>query len=76
MNHVTLLAAEKLGNPAVNIGIFVAFVVITLFIVIRVGRRNTNAAEYFTGGHAFTGPQNGIAIARPVYGAHVRAALD
>lgn len=63
MNHVTLLAAEKLGNPAVNIGIFVAFVVITLFIVIRVGRRNTNAAEYFTGGHAFTGPQNGIAIA-------------
>ncbi len=58
-----LAAGEKLGNPAVNIGIFVAFVVITLVIVIRVGRRNTNAAEYFTGGHAFTGRQNGIAIA-------------
>lgn len=58
-----LAAGEKLGNPAVNIGIFVAFVVITLVIVVRVGRRNTNAAEYFTGGHAFTGRQNGIAIA-------------
>jgi cation/acetate symporter len=58
-----VLAAGQLGNPAVNIGIFVAFVIITLYIVIRVGRRNTNAAEYFTGGHAFTGRQNGIAIA-------------
>jgi cation/acetate symporter len=63
VNRVTVLAAGQLGNPAVNIGIFVAFVIITLTIVIRVGRRNTNAAEYFTGGHAFTGRQNGIAIA-------------
>jgi cation/acetate symporter len=64
MTHISLLAAgEKLGNPAVNIGIFLTFVVITLFIVIRVGRRNTSAAEYFTAGHAFTGRQNGIAIA-------------
>jgi len=63
MNHVSLLAAGQLGNPAVNIGIFVAFVIITLTIVIRVGRRNTNAAEYFTGGHAFSGRQNGVAIA-------------
>jgi cation/acetate symporter len=64
VNSVTVLAAAgQLGNPAVNIGIFVAFVIITLTIVIRVGRRNTNAAEYFTGGHAFTGRQNGIAIA-------------
>ena len=36
---------------------------ITLFIVIRAGRNNTNAAEFFTAGRAFTGPQNGIAIA-------------
>ena len=63
MNGISILAAGQIGNPAVNIGIFVAFVVITLFIVVRVGRRNTNAAEYFTGGHAFTGRQNGIAIA-------------
>ena len=63
MNRTTVLATGQLGNPAVNIGIFVAFVIITLSIVVRVGRRNTNAAEYFTGGHAFTGRQNGIAIA-------------
>jgi cation/acetate symporter len=63
VNPTTVLAAGQLGNPAVNIGIFVAFVIITLTIVIRVSRRNTNATEYFTGGHAFTGRQNGIAIA-------------
>jgi cation/acetate symporter len=64
VNHLTLLAeGGKIGNPAVNIGIFVTFVIITLVIVIRVGRGNTSAAEFFTGGHAFSGPQNGIAIA-------------
>ncbi len=63
MNLSILAAAEKIGNPIVNISIFAAFVVITLFIVIRASRANTNATEYFTGGHAFTGPQNGIAIA-------------
>ncbi len=61
MNRV--LAAGQLGNPAVNIGIFVAFVIVTLAIVIKVSSRNTNATEYFTGGHAFTGRQNGVAIA-------------
>jgi cation/acetate symporter len=60
----TVLAeASRIGNPVVNISIFVAFVVITLFIVIRAGRSNTNATEFFTGGRAFSGPQNGIAIA-------------
>jgi cation/acetate symporter len=63
VNRVTVIAAGQLGNPAVNIGIFVAFVVVTLAIVIRVSSRNTNATEYFTGGHAFTGRQNGVAIA-------------
>jgi len=61
---VNLFAAgTQIGNPAINIGIFVAFVIVTLVIVIRVSRRNTNATEYFTGGHAFTGRQNGVAIA-------------
>lgn len=61
----SLLAAggERLGSPAVNISIFTLFVVITLIIVIRVSRRNTNATEFFTAGHSFTGSQNGIAIA-------------
>ncbi len=64
MNHLRLLAeSSTIGNPAVNISIFVGFVIITLFIVIRAGRSNTNATEFFTAGHAFSGPQNGIAIA-------------
>ena len=64
MNHpVTLADAGTIGNPAVNISIFVGFVIITLFIVIRASRSNTNATEFFTAGHAFSGPQNGIAIA-------------
>ena len=64
MNHLTPLAdAGTIGNPAVNISIFVGFVIITLFIVIRASRSNTNATEFFTAGHAFSGPQNGIAIA-------------
>ena len=59
-----LLAGDtQIGNPAVNISIFAAFVVITLVIVIRAGRTNTNATEFFTAGHAFSGPQNGVAIA-------------
>ncbi len=64
MTHLTPLAdAGTIGNPAVNISIFVGFVIITLFIVIRASRSNTNATEFFTAGHAFSGPQNGIAIA-------------
>ncbi len=60
----TLLAeSTRIGNPVINISIFVGFVLITLFIVIRAGRSNTNATEFFTAGHAFSGPQNGIAIA-------------
>jgi len=58
----TVLAAEGVGNPAANIGIFALFVAITLYIVIRASKRNVSAAEFFTAGRSFTGPQNGIAI--------------
>jgi len=62
---MNLLAAEHqtVGNPVANIGIFALFVVITLFVVIRAGRKKSSAAEFFTGGRGFSGPQNGIAIA-------------
>jgi cation/acetate symporter len=30
--------------------------------VIRASKKNTTAAEFFTAGRAFTGPQNGIAM--------------
>jgi len=61
---VNLLAAGRtVGNPAINIAIFAVFVAITLYIVIRASQRNATATEFFTADRAFTGPQNGIAIA-------------
>lgn len=56
-------AASTVGNPAANIGIFVLFVAVTMVVVIRASRNTTTAADYFTGGRGFSGPQNGIAIA-------------
>jgi cation/acetate symporter len=59
----TLLpTATQVGNPAINIAIFAAFVVVTLGIVIWASRSNTSAADFYAGGRAFTGRQNGIAI--------------
>ena len=60
---ITYSAAEKIGNPVANIAIFGVFVLVTLFVVIRASKRNATADEFFTGGRAFSGPQNGIAIA-------------
>jgi cation/acetate symporter len=57
------LAAQSVGNPAANIGIFALFVVVTMIVVIRASKRNASADEFFTGGRSFSGPQNGIAIA-------------
>jgi len=51
------------SNPILNIGIFAAFVAVTLFIVIRASRNNKTAADYYAAGRSFTGPQNGFAIA-------------
>ena len=59
----TFLAAETVGNPVANIGIFAAFVVVTMIVVIKASKKNATADEFFTGGRAFSGPQNGIAIA-------------
>src|SRR3954471_19149180 len=58
-----LLAAEDIGEPAVNISIFAVFVVATLVIVLRVSRRKAGASEFYAGGRNFTGPQNGVALA-------------
>ncbi|WP_354477487.1 cation acetate symporter [Marisediminicola sp. UYEF4] len=43
--------------------IFLAFVVLTMIIVIRSGRNSKSANDYYAGGRSFTGPQNGFAIA-------------
>ena len=58
-----IAAAQTVGNPVANIGIFAVFVVITLFVVIKASRKNQTADQFFTGGRSFSGPQNGIAIA-------------
>ena len=59
---MTVLAAETVGEPAVNIAIFLLFVALTLVIVWRASRNNNTAADYYAAGRSFTGPQNGIAI--------------
>ena len=57
-------AGDSVGSPVLNIAIFAVFVVVTLAVVIKVstGKKKT-AGEYYTGGAAFSGRQNGIAIA-------------
>ncbi|MCE0487094.1 solute symporter family protein [Ornithinimicrobium sediminis] len=53
----------NVGNPWLNIGVFAAFVVFTITVVIKVASGKKTAAEYYTGGAAFSGRQNGVAIA-------------
>jgi cation/acetate symporter len=58
------LAAGVAGsNTAINVTVFAVFVAITLGVVLYVNRRRANtAADFYTAGGGFTGPQNGIAI--------------
>lgn len=68
MNQLSILAqaageSTQVGNPLVNIAIFVAFVGVTLVIVLRASKNNKTAADYYAGGRSFTGTQNGTAIA-------------
>ncbi len=62
MSAAFVPAATQVGNTTLNIGIFAIFVLVTLGIVIRVSKQNTTAADYYAGGRAFSGRQNGIAI--------------
>src|SRR4029453_14903519 len=60
---MSLAAGVEGSNPALHIGIFLPFVIITLVIVVRVSKRATSgASDFYTAGGGFTGPQNGIAI--------------
>lgn len=56
-------AEETIGEPAVNISIFGAFVLVTLFITFRASRNNKSAADYYAAGRNISGTQNGLAIA-------------
>src|SRR6478736_6650350 len=55
MNVSLVPMATNVGSPALNITI--------LGIVIRASKNNSSAADFYAGGRAFTGRQNGIAIA-------------
>ncbi len=68
MNQLSILAqaageSTQVGNPLVNIAIFLAFVGVTLVIVLRASKNNKTAADYYAGGRSFSGTQNGTAIA-------------
>jgi cation/acetate symporter len=56
-------APAQVGSVGLNIGIFLAFVAVTLVFVYRASRTNKTASDYYAAGRAFTGPQNGVAIA-------------
>ncbi|MCY7365432.1 MAG: cation acetate symporter, partial [Frankiaceae bacterium] len=59
---ITLAQSTAVGSPALNIAIFGAFVAVTMALVVRAGRTNKSAADMYTGGAAFSGRQNGVAI--------------
>jgi cation/acetate symporter len=66
VNTSLILAAEATqneNNPLLNMSIFITFVAVTMFVVIRASKNNKSAADYYTGGRSFTGTQNGMAIA-------------
>ncbi|MDQ3735202.1 MAG: cation acetate symporter, partial [Actinomycetota bacterium] len=66
MPDPSLLAAEAVdtpGEPIVNIAIFLAFVVVTLYITFRASRNNRTATDYYAAGRTITSGQNGLAIA-------------
>ena len=56
------VAAGVVGTPVVNITIFAFFVIATLVIAVGAAGQNKTTTDYYAGGRAFTGPQNGIAI--------------
>jgi len=63
MTTGVLAATTAVGsNPVMNLGMFVGFVAITLFIVHRVSSGNTTTAGYYAASGQFTGGQNGIAL--------------
>jgi len=56
------LASTVVGTPALNFVIFAFFVAVTLVIAVSAAGGNRSTTDYYAGGRAFTGWQNGIAI--------------
>ena len=54
---------ETVGEPILNISIFALFVIATMAVVIKVTRNSSKkSTDFYTGGAAFSGRQNGLAI--------------
>ena len=63
MTHL-LAAGTQETNPILNIAVFIAFIVVTMYIVTRASKRpQKSATDFYTGGAQFSGTQNGLAIA-------------
>ena len=58
-----MTSADDVGSVGLNITIFLVFVLVTLLAVYRAGRTTRTASDYYAAGRAFTGPQNGVALA-------------
>ena len=58
-----LLAATENGHQALTTSLFLLVVLMTVAITFWASRNTKTAADYYAGGRAFTGPQNGFAIA-------------
>ncbi|AWB82345.1 cation acetate symporter [Corynebacterium yudongzhengii] len=64
MNDPMILAQSlDAGNPILNISVFIAFIVVTMYFVTRAGKTTKEAGDFYTGGGQFSGTQNGLAIA-------------
>ncbi|MFH0412303.1 cation acetate symporter [Corynebacterium sp. L4756] len=50
------------GNPILNISVFLVFLIVTMWLVLRAGKSTKEASDFYTGGGTFTGRQNGLAI--------------
>ena len=63
MQTFTLAAAESsAGNPILKISVFAAFLVVTMYVVLKAGKSTKEASDFYTGGGSFSGRQNGLAI--------------
>ncbi|GAA2279732.1 cation acetate symporter [Kitasatospora cystarginea] len=63
LDQMSLAAGAGAGaHRSLIIGIFLAFVLVTLGITLWAGRRTSGTADFFAGGRSFTGFQNGLAI--------------
>ena len=46
---------NPVGSVGLNVGIFLLFVLLTLYVVYRASRTNRTASDYYAAGRAFTG---------------------